>query len=58
MQTKRVAAVGLMAAAAGAGAWFLLGKKWAPARKTLGQKLKKTSQTVAEAVESVKQRAA
>jgi len=58
MQTKKVAAVGLMAAAAGAGAWFLLGKRWAPARKSLGQKLKKTSQSVAEAVEAAKQKAA
>lgn len=58
MQAKKVATAGILAAAAGAGAWFLLSKKMAPTRQALGQKIKRTSKTVAEAVEAVTHKAA
>lgn len=58
MEAKKVATAGLIAAAAGAGAWFLLSKRMAPNRKALSQKIKRASKDVAEAVEAVAQKAA
>lgn len=58
MQAKKVAAAGFIAAAAGAGAWFLFSKRMAPTRKALGQKIKRTTRTVAEKVEAATHHAA
>lgn len=58
MQAKKVATAGILAAAAGAGAYFLFSKRMAPTRKALGQKLRKGGQSIADAVEAVKQKAA
>ena len=53
MEAKKAAKTGLMMAAAGAGAYFLLSKRFAPTRKAWSDRLRKNAKMVVEEASAV-----
>jgi hypothetical protein len=53
MEAKKVAATGFIVAAAGAGAYFLFSKRFAPTRKAWADKLRSNAKMVADETATV-----
>lgn len=58
MEGKKIATAGLLAAAAGAGAWFLFSKKMQPTRQKLVNKVRKKTQAMNQMVDAASRAAA
>ena len=53
MEVKKVATIGLMTAAAGAGAYFLFSKKYAPTRSRIADKVRTGTKMAVEEVSRI-----